>query len=283
LTKRAVMPYFVTSGMPRLEINNVILHYEVSGLGPPVIFCHGYSGSHQDWLHQVSALNGDHTVVTFDYRGHGSSAAPAGVDAYSVPLFAADVLALADTLKIDKFSLAGHSMGGFVALQVALDFPARLDSLVLVDTSAGPVDMPDQGDLQSRLAEIARAEGMAAAFEYNAAHNPLALRGYQLFPWHRELARRRLLETSVDGYVYAGRALAEREDMTPRLGEINVPTLIMVGEADTPFRRPAEALARGIPGARLEIIPRAAHSPNEETAPVFNALLADFLKTVRRG
>jgi 3-oxoadipate enol-lactonase len=269
--------------MPRLEINNVTLHYEVSGLGPPILFCHGYSGSHQDWLHQVSALNGDYTVVTFDYRGHGSSDAPTGADAYSVPLFAADVLALADALGIDKFSLAGHSMGGFVALRVALDFPARLDCLVLVDTSAGPVDMPDQGDLQSRLAEIARAEGMAAAFEYNAAHNPLALRGYRLFPWHRELARRRLLETSVDGYVYAGRALADREDMTPRLAEINVPTLVVVGEADTPFRRPAEVLATGIPDARLETIPGAAHSPNEETAPVFNALLADFLRTVHRS
>jgi len=269
--------------MPRLEINNVTLHYEVSGLGPPVLFCHGYGGSHQDWVHQVAALNRDYTVLTFDYRGHGSSDAPAVADAYSVPLLAADVLTLADALGIDKFSLAGHSMGGFVALRVALDFPSRLDSLVLVDTSAGPVDMEDMSELQAKLEKIARADGMAAAFEYNAAHNPLALRGYRLFPWHRELARRRLLETSVDGYIYAGRALTEREDVTPRLGEIRVPTLVVVGEQDAPFRRPAEALAAGIPNARLEVIPGAAHSPNEETAPVFNALLTDFLKTVHRG
>ncbi len=269
--------------MPRLEINNVILHYEISGLGPPVLLCHGYGGNHQDWLYQVAALNRDYTVLTFDYRGHGSSDAPTEADAYSVALFAADALMLADALGIDKFSLAGHSMGGFVALRAALDFPSRLNSLVLVDTSAGPVDMPDQSALQAKLAKIARAEGMAAAFDYNAAHNPLALRGYRLFPWHRELARRRLLETSVDGYVYAGRALAGREDLTARLAEITVPTLVVVGEEDAPFRRPAEVLAAGIPGARLEVIQGAAHSPNEETAPAFNALLTDFLETVQRS
>ena len=269
--------------MPRLEINSVTLHYAVSGLGPPVLFCHGYGGSHQDWLYQVAALNGDYSVLTIDYRGHGSSDAPTAADAYSVPLFAADVLTLADALGIDRFSLVGHSMGGFVALRVALDFPARLDSLVLVDTSAGPVEMPDQAGLQAELEQIARADGMAAAFEYNAAHNPLALRGYRLFPWHRELARRRFSETSVDGYIYAGRALAEREDVTDRLPEIKAPTLVVVGAEDAPFRRPAEALAAGIPDARLEVIPGAAHSPNEETAPVFNARLADFLNTVHRG
>ena len=268
--------------MPRLAVNHVTLHYEVSGLGPPVVLCHGFGGSHQDWLHQVAALNRDYTVLTFDNRGHGSSDAPTAADAYSVSLFAADVLALADTLGCDKFSLAGHSMGGFVALRAALDFPRRLTSLILVDTAAGSVDMPDQGELRAKLEEIARADGMAAAFEHNAAHNPLALKGYRLFPWHRELARRRLLEMSVDGYVYAGRALTEREDLTDRLAEIGVPTLVVVGEQDTPFRRPAEVLANGIPDARHEVIPGAAHSPNEEAVPVFNTLLADFLRAVHR-
>ncbi len=277
------MPYFIPSEMPRLEINNVSLHYEVSGLGPPLVLCHGFSGSHQDWLHQVAALNRDYTVLAFDSRGHGSSDAPAAAEAYSVSLFAADVLALADALGFDRFSLAGHSMGGFVALRAALDFPGRLNSLILVDTSAGPVDMADQSQLRAELEEIARVDGMAAAFEHNAANNPLALEGYRLFPWHRELARRRMLETSVDGYVYAGRALTEREDVTGRLGEIRVPTLVVVGEADAPFRRPSEVLAWGIPDARYEVIPGAAHSPNEEAVPVFNALLADFLKTVHRG
>jgi pimeloyl-ACP methyl ester carboxylesterase len=137
--------------MPRLEINNVSLHYEVSGLGPPLVLCHGFGGSHQDWLHQVAALNRDYTVLTFDHRGHGSSDAPVTAEAYSVPLFAADVLALADALGLGRFSLAGHSMGGFVALRAALDFPHRLNSLILVDTAAGAVDMGDLSQLQAKL------------------------------------------------------------------------------------------------------------------------------------
>ncbi len=269
--------------MPRINVNGVTLHYEEHGLGPVVVLCHGYNGSHQDWMHQLPALVARYRVLTTDHRGHGSSEAPSERAAYSIPLFAADVIALTDALGIDKFSLVGHSMGGFIALRIAVDFRHRLRSLVLVDTAAGAVEMPQQRELRAELERLARSEGMAAVFDYNASHNPLALKGYELFPWHRELARRRMTETSVDGYIYAGRAMGRREDLTAALPEIDIPALVIVGAEDEPFRRPSELLAEGIPGARLMVIDGAAHSPTEECPSEFNRVLIDFLDGVDHG
>ena len=71
--------------------------------------------------------------------------------------------------------------------------------------------------------------------------------------------------------------MAKRADLTPRLGEISVPALVIVGEEDTPFRQPSEVLAESIPDARLQVVPQAFHNPHEETPEVFNELLLNFL------
>ena len=71
--------------------------------------------------------------------------------------------------------------------------------------------------------------------------------------------------------------MAEREDLTPRLGEIAVPALVIMGEEDTPFRQPSEVLADSIPGSRLQLVPQAFHNPHEETPGAFNELLINFL------
>ncbi len=164
-----------------------------------------------------------------------------------------------------------------MAIQLVLDHPDIISSLVLVDTSAGPFSIPGMKEVGKQLDEIARGDGMAAAFEYNTRQNPLVQRRFEKYPALREIAGRRMLETSVDAYVYFRKAMAEREDLTPRLGEISVPTLVVMGEEDTSFRQPSEVLAESIPGARLQVVPQAFHNPHEETPEVFNGLLLNFL------
>lgn len=266
--------------MPRAYINGVNLYYEVSGVGSSVVLCHRYTGSHQDWMFQIPLLAQKYQVVTMDHRGHGTSDAPTSADAYSVPIFANDVHALLNYLGITKCCLVGHSMGGFVIVQLALDHPNLISSLVLVDTASGSVDIPGYADVRAKLDEISRKDGMEAAFEYNAEHNPLTRKRFEKYPKLREISKRRMLETSVDGYVYAGRAMSQRKDLTPRLGEILVPTLVVVGEEDSPFRQPSEILAMGIPNARLHVVPQATHSPQEEQPEAFNELLLGFLAEV---
>ncbi len=263
--------------MPRVYLNGVNLYYEVSGAGPIVVLCHGYTGSHQSWMSQVHALSPKYQAIAMDHRGHGGSDAPSSAEGYSVPILANDVRALLGHLDITGCCLVGHSLGGFMAIQLVLDYPDIISSLVLVDTSSGPFYVPGMKEMGEKLNEIARGDGMAAAFEYNTRQNPLVQRRFEQYPALREVARRRMLETSVDAYVYFRKAMAEREDLTPRLGEIFVPTLVIVGEMDAPFRQPSEVLAESIPGARLQVVPQAFHNPHEETPGVFNELLLNFL------
>lgn len=263
--------------MPTAHINGLSLHYEVFGTGSSVVLCHGYTGSHQDWMFQMPALSKNWQAVVMDHRGHGSSEASCSADAYSIAIFASDVRGLLDYLGITRCCLVGHSLGGFMALQLALDCPSVIGSLVLVDTSSGPFDIPGYAELRAKLDEIARTDGMEAAFEYNAQHNELARKRFEKYPRLREIVKRRMRETSIDGYVYAGRAIAQRQRVTARLGEITIPTLVVVGEEDTPFRQPSEVLAKNIPKARLHVVPQAAHSPQEERPEAFNELLVGFV------
>ena len=164
-----------------------------------------------------------------------------------------------------------------MALRLALDHPSLIGSLVLVDTASGPFDTPGYAELGAKLDEIARKDGMEAAFEYNAQHNPLARKRFDKYPDMRDILKRRMLETSVDGYVHARGAISQRQAVTAQLPEISAPTLVVVGEEDTPFRQPSEVMAKNILNARLHVIPEATHSPHEETPEAFNKLLIGFL------
>ena len=266
--------------MPKVNVNGINLYYEVSGSGPSVILCHGYTGSHQDWMFQVPVLAQKYQVVTIDHRGHGASDAPSSADAYSIPTLGDDLHALLNYLDIARCCLVGHSMGGLVALQLALDQPHVVSSLVLVDTASGPVNIPGHADRRAKLLEIARTDGMEAVFDYDVRNNPLSLRRFESYPRLFNRSKRRMLEMPVDGYVYMGQTLSKCEDLTRILKEISVPTLVIVGEEDFPFQQPSKTLAEGIPNAQLRLVPQALHCPQEEEPETFDQILLEFLTKV---
>src|SRR6266511_6118555 len=130
--------------------DGVALEVTDTGSGPALLLVHGCGGAKEDFADHVDALAGRHRVVTFDHRGHGESDDPPDVSAYSLDRMATDVLGVVDTLGIDSFRLLGHSMGGMVARRVVLAHPERVDALVLMDTSPGPVP-----GIDSQLADLA--------------------------------------------------------------------------------------------------------------------------------
>jgi len=266
--------------MPRANVNGINLYYEVSGSGPSVVLCHGYTGSHQDWMFQVPVLAQKYQAVTVDHRGHGTSDAPSSADAYSIHTLADDLYGLLNYLDIVKCCLVGHSMGGLVALRLALDQSHVVNSLVLVDTGSGPVNIPGYADRRAKLLEIARIDGMEAVFEYDARRNPSSLRRFERYPRLFDGSKRRMLEMPVDGYIYVGQALSKCEDLTGRLKEISMATLVMVGEEDVPFQPTSRTLAEGIPNAQLRVVPQALHCPQEEKPETFNQILLEFLTKV---
>jgi pimeloyl-ACP methyl ester carboxylesterase len=266
------------------ELDGIDLYYETRGEGFPVVFAHGYTGSHADWVSPMSALSGRFRVLAMDHRGHGRSQAPSSASDYSVAIMAEDVHRLLGQLGIDTCCLVGHSMGGFMALQLALDHPTAVSALVLVDTSSGEFErIPDYEELRARLDELARSQGMEAAFEYNAEHNAWVRERFERHPELREISRQKMLQTSVDGYVHCAQAIANWTPVTGRLHEIRVPTLIFLGDEDTPFVRPSQILKEAIAGARLEVIAGSGHSPHEEVPEAFNRALIEFLEEITPG
>jgi len=269
--------------MPVLRVNDVGLYYEQVGEGEAVVLLHGYTGSTRDWANQIPVLRDNFRVIAVDHRGHGGSEAPAAEEEYSIPILSEDVFALLGTLGVDRCCLVGHSMGGFMALQLALDHPEVVRALVLVDTSSGDFERaPGYAELRAKLDELARTEGLEAAFEYDAANNPMRIERFKKHPELREVARQRVLNTSVDGYIYIARSFGTWLPVTERLHEITVPTLIFWGEEDTPFLKASQTLKERIGDAELVRVPGAGHSPHEEAPAFFNENVLSFLSRLHR-
>ena len=267
--------------MPYELINGVSLHYEEAGTGEAIILLHGYTGSTRDWASQIPLLSSKYRVIALDHRGHGMSSAPEEEEEYSIPLSSSDVFELLKLRGIDRCCLMGHSMGGYVALQFAVDHPRMVKALVLVDTSAGQVERPPgYAEMRAKLDHLAREEGLEAAFEYEAAHNPVRIERFRRHPELREVARRKTMETSVDGYIHVARSFGTWQPVTKQIGEIQAPTLIFQGEEDPPFGAAREPLRKSIACSELVIIPDAGHSPHEEAPSLFNEKLAAFLDRV---
>jgi len=268
--------------MPILSVNNINLYYEETGEGETMVFLHGYTGSSQDWANPIPSVSKKYRAVAMDSRGHGRSEAPTEEEDYSVKIFSEDVYALLLKLGIEKCCLVGHSMGGFMALQFVLDHPEIIKALVLVDTSSGEFEVaPGYAELRAKLDELARNDGMEAAFEYDAANNPMRIERFEKHPELREVTRRKMMSTSVDGYIYVARTFGKWEPVTNRLNEIGVPTLIFWGEEDTPFLKASQILRDNIAGAKLVTMSGVGHNPHEEAPELFNATLLRFLSTIK--
>ena len=267
--------------MPNVNVHGIQLHYEVTGEGQPLVFLHGYTGSTRDWDAQVLRLAKNYQTIAVDHRGQGKSEAPPMEEDYAIPLFSEDVYALLNLLGIKSCCLIGHSMGGFIALQFALDHPEMVNALALVDTSSGEWEtVPGYSELRAKLDELAQNQGLLAAFEYDAANNPARIERFKKHPEQREIAKKKVMNTSVAGYVYAARSFGKWQPVTRRLGEIKVPCLIFLGEEDVAFYKACAILNHGIRDSRLIKVPGTGHSPHEEAPEFFNEKLEAFLKTV---
>jgi pimeloyl-ACP methyl ester carboxylesterase len=268
--------------LPRVQTNQTNLYYETVGAGEAILFLHGFTGSRQDWVNQMKAVQNNYRGIALDFRGHGKSEAPAEEKDYSIYLNCEDVYQLLNHLGIDNCCLVGHSMGGFTALQFTLDHPEKVRGLVLVDTSSGEWDIiPGYAELRAKLDKLARTEGLEAAFAYDAANNPVRIERFNKQPEQKEIARRKTTGTSVNGYICVPRSFGKWQPVTTRLGEIQVPTLIFRGENDLGFVRASNILKESVKGAELVVVPDAYHNPHEESPGFFNEILLEFLSEIK--
>jgi pimeloyl-ACP methyl ester carboxylesterase len=247
-----------------LDRDGVTIHYESHGQAsdhPATLLTHGYAASALMWRPNVAALAADRRVITWDMRGHGRSASPRDGSAYSEDATLADMVAILDTCAVDPAVLVGMSLGGYMSLALYGRYPERVAALVLVDT--GPGFKNDEArDRWNR-----EAQARADAFE---THGLDALGSSP--------------EVAVSEHDPVGLALAARWMLTQHdahvitsLPSIAVPTLVIVGEQDEPFRNAADYMAARIPGAECVVIPGAGHAANLDQPEAFNATMRSFL------
>jgi len=265
--------------------DGVSLAVECRGAGPPVLLVHGFGGAKEDFADHVPSLAEHATVVIFDHRGHGSSDHPADEAAYSLDRLAADTLGVATGLGFEQFRLLGHSMGGMVARRLLLDHPDRVDALVLMDTSPGPPPGIDPTTVDLGI-EIARRDGMAVLKAAQDELDPLGTPAHQRLlaerPGYREFGDRKWEALSPQMWIALVAEIVHQPDQLGALAGVRCPTLVMVGEQDTPFVDVSAAMAATIPGAHLVVIPDAGHSPQFENPAAWFDALDDFLRADTR-
>jgi len=263
--------------------DGVGLAVEVAGEGPGLLLVHGLGGAKEDFADHVPTLARDHTVVIFDHRGHGASDNPTDPAAYSLDRLRVDTLAVADATGLEHFRLLGHSMGGMVARGIAITETSRVDALVMMDTSAGPIPGFDPA-LMDIACDVALTEGkqalkelldMASALETPAYKRVLAAR-----PGYPEFEARKWDDLSEIMWGTLARELAYQSDDLPAMSALTCPVLVIVGEQDEPFVIASQLMADAIPGARLVSIPNAGHSPQFENPEAWIAALTGFLSAL---
>jgi len=264
--------------MPTARVNGVELYYEEHGAGFPLLLLMGFGGDCHAWSRQVPAFAARYRTIVYDYRGVGQSEKPPA--GYSIAQFAADALSLLDHLGIARAHLLGYSMGGRIAQHVAAHHPERVGSLVLAATSAKPNAL----NLYSLKAGAYLYEKCGP--EAAGAFGPLVSFTHTYFAQHLPELMRALGQPAANPmplHAYLGHVRAiEEHDTTGVLAQILAPTLVLFGDQEwlNPLAE-AERLVRGIPGARLQILPGGGHGFVWEIADAFNDAVLAFLEPVR--
>jgi 3-oxoadipate enol-lactonase len=267
--------------MPTAKVNGIDIHYRDIGEGFPVVLLHGYTGNSRNWALTAPALADRFRVVSPDHRGHGLSEKPLRKEDYTAELMARDAAALLDHLGIEKCYLAGHSMGGMVAMQLIVDRPDLVAALILVDTAAdvgGPL-WEERLAARNKLLDIAREQGMDAAFEEQLRTTPIHP-AFKANPRYLDVWREQFLMTSREAYIYCADAMRDRRPLLDDLRLVSVPTIIICGEKDAPFLDPSRRMHEAMPGSELVIIEGAGHGPQMETPGEFNRVLTGFVERV---
>jgi 3-oxoadipate enol-lactonase len=263
--------------MSRQNVGGLEMFYELEGAGAPVVFIGGLSQDHMGWMFQAPAVvAAGYQSLRFDSRDAGQTAQSPG--GYDLAQFAADTVGLMDALHIQSAHIVGMSMGGMIAQEIALAHPSRVSSLTLVCTTAA-VEAPTSGVLQAWKASRPHCEEVDFVlslspwlFTHRFYQIPQAVQGFL------DVVKGNPFPQSVEGFQRQCDAVLAHHTRD-RLSRITAPTHVIVGSEDilTPARYSQE-LAEAIPGARLTIIPEAAHVLTMENPEAFNRAMLEFLQ-----
>ena len=258
-------------------------HYnvEVQGKGVPLLLLHGFSGAASTWDAITQELADDFQLVALDLLGHGASDAPRDMPSYRMDSAASDIVDLLGQLGLAKPHLLGYSMGGRLALFLALRYPTLIHSLILESASAGLAD--EQARAQRRqhdndLADKIEARGISWFVDY---WEKLPLWASQSAERVRQQRSQRLANNPL-GLANCLRAMGTgaQPNLWGALPRLERPSCLIVGERDAKFHQINQAMRAAMPNSRLSIIPAAGHNTHLENRSVFCRELRSFIDGV---
>jgi len=286
--------------MPTAHANGIEIWYE--RLGPddpgrlPLVLTHGFAGPSGQWRPELLPFAENRPLVLYDVRGHDRTTVPSDPADYSMPLFAADLAALLKAIGVERAHIGGVSMGGMVTAQFAVDYPEMCASALVCDSTCGnaakaadPVGEEDAAAAwEKRLAfgvslldNSVRERGLEGTqrrqHEWSKANDPHLADS----PYSQEEDFERLKLMTVEGYVGAARAIADRPNLTVRIQKTSAPTLVMIGEWDD-FLPCALRDHELIPGSRLVVRKHCGHG-SRWRLETFISEIERFLEDVESG
>jgi proline iminopeptidase len=275
------MPYAKTP-------DNVKLYYEEVGQGTPILFVHEFASDHRGWEPQMREFGKRFRCIAYSARGYTPSDVPGDGKAYSYRHVMRDAVAVLDHLGIERAHFIGLSMGGYTSLQVALNHPGRVRSMVLAGAGSGSERWYTQ-DFQKRsraLGDQFEREGAGAVakeYGFGPSRVPFLLKDPRGFA---EFAAR-LAEHDPKGSAHTSRGFQGGRpslyDFAEEIGKLPTPALIVVGDEDARCFEPALFLKDTLPAAGLVMFPKTGHVVNLEEPDLFNAVVGDFLSRVEAG
>jgi 2-succinyl-6-hydroxy-2,4-cyclohexadiene-1-carboxylate synthase len=259
-------------------LNHLNYHIETAGVpsSPSIMLLHGFTGAASNWRHVMAALASSHYVIAPDLLGHGSTDAPEDSERYAMPAAAADLFALWQQLGLQPLHLVGYSMGGRLALYLALAYPQMVAWLTLESASPG-LDTESE-----RAARRASDEALASRIERDGIPSFVnAWENLPLFATQTPEAKATLravrLAQRPHGLANSlrGMGTGAQPSLWSRLSELSMPVHLIVGALDSKFVAINQQMQAQLPDARLTLIADAGHTVHLEQPDAYLAALAN--------
>jgi 2-succinyl-6-hydroxy-2,4-cyclohexadiene-1-carboxylate synthase len=261
--------------------NDASYYVEAEGSGESLLLLHGFTGSSVNWAGHISALAQRYRVFAIDILGHGRSDAPADPARYRMENVAGDIAAVLAELKAAPVHLLGYSMGGRLALYLAITYPTLVKSLILESASPG-VETAEERRQRRRqdeqLAKWIEREGIEA-FVRRWEQLPLFASQQNLPPSVRDNLRRQRRQNTTQGLANSlrGMGTGAQPSLWSRLPELAMPVLLLAGELDSKFVAIAQQMAARLPAAWLTVVPGAGHTIHLERPALFDEVVLGWL------
>jgi 2-succinyl-6-hydroxy-2,4-cyclohexadiene-1-carboxylate synthase len=269
--------------MPTFKANDGVCYYfETYGAGSPLVLLHGFTGCHQNWNPHINVLATQFLVIVIDILGHGRSDSPPDESRYHMETVGADIISVLEGLVNEPVHLLGYSMGGRLALYLAVTYPERMRTLILESASPGlatAVERQARIERDRELADWIEQYGMEA-FVNRWEQLPLWASQQHVPVAKRQALRQQRLQNNPVGLANSLRGMGTgvQPSLWSSVKRINLPILVLAGALDPKFVAIGRQLSAQMKDAQLKIIPDAGHTIHLERPSRFQHLVVSFLK-----